>query len=258
MADDFVGKVVLVTGAGSGIGAAAAEVLTRRGATVFRADLRFDREGTTGGEAAAEAPGSLRLDVRDERDWDEAVATILGSEGRLDALVHSAGISGASPLIETSLQEWRRVLETNLDGTFLAIRCGVRAMRERGGTIVALGSVSGIRPSAGAAAYNTSKAGVGMLVRSAAKECRELGIPVRVNVVSPAGVKTPLWRTMAFFRDLVDEHGSEQAAFVAMESHGGGRFAEPGEVAEVVAFLLSDAARHITGVELTVDGGYIL
>jgi NAD(P)-dependent dehydrogenase (short-subunit alcohol dehydrogenase family) len=131
-------------------------------------------------------------------------------------------------------------------------------MGESGGSIVAIGSVSGVRPSAGAAAYSTSKAGVGMLVRAAARECQELGVPVRVNAVSPGGVKTPLWRGMDFFSDLVERHGSEEAAFAAMEEHGGHRFAEPEEVAEAVAFLLSDAARHITGVELPVDGGYIL
>ncbi|MCK5489554.1 MAG: SDR family oxidoreductase, partial [Gemmatimonadetes bacterium] len=92
----------------------------------------------------------------------------------------------------------------------------------------------------------------------AAKECRESGIPVRINTVSPGGVKTPLWRAMPFFRDLVELHGSEDGAFAAMETHGGDRFAEPDEIAQSVLFLVSDAASHITGVELPVDGGYVL
>ncbi|NIQ81710.1 MAG: SDR family NAD(P)-dependent oxidoreductase, partial [Anaerolineae bacterium] len=106
---------------------------------------------------------------------------------------------------------WRRVLATNLDGTFLAIKHGVRAMRDAGGAIVVVGSASGIRPAAGATAYSTSKAAVSMLVRAAAKECREGKLPIRINVVSPAGVRTPMWRAMPFFQDLIRQHGSEDA-----------------------------------------------
>lgn len=246
---DVSGRVTLVTGAASGIGRATAELLASRGAVVHRADL----EPTEGG---------LLLDVRKEEDWEEAVEAILGEHGRLDILVHSAGISAASPLAETTLEAWRRVLATNLDGSFLAVKHGLRAMtadgREEGdaGAIVLVGSASGIRPSAGAAAYSTSKAGVGMLVRAAAKECREAGLPVRINAVSPAGVKTPMWSTMPFFRDLVEEHGSEEAAFAALEEAGGDRFAGPGDIARIIAFLASDAAGEVNGAELPVDGGY--
>jgi NAD(P)-dependent dehydrogenase (short-subunit alcohol dehydrogenase family) len=200
----------------------------------------------------------MRLDVREEADWETAVSTVLEREGRLDVLVHSAGIAAASPLADTTLVEWRRVLATNLDGSFLAIKHGIRAMKESGGAIVVIGSASGIRPSAGAAAYSTSKAAVSMLVRAAAKECRQEKLPIRINAVSPGGVKTPLWREMSFFSDLVELHGSEEAAFTAMETHGGDRFAEPEQVAESVLFLVSDAANHITGVELPLDDGYTL
>ncbi len=97
-----------------------------------------------------------------------------------------------------------------------------------------------------------------MLVRAAAKECREGKLPIRINVVSPAGVRTPMWRAMPFFQDLIRQHGSEDAAFAALEAGAGGRFAEPEEIAQSVLFLVSDAACHVTGVELPVDGGYIL
>ncbi len=150
------------------------------------------------------------------------------------------------------------MLSTNLDGTFLALKHGIRAMSERGGSIVLLGSASGIRPSAGAAAYSTSKAGVSMLARAAAKECRADGVPVRINVVSPAGVKTPMWESMPFFQELVREHGSVESAFGAMTAAGGGRFAAPEEVAEAIVFLCSSQARNITGVELPFDDGYTL
>jgi NAD(P)-dependent dehydrogenase (short-subunit alcohol dehydrogenase family) len=97
-----------------------------------------------------------------------------------------------------------------------------------------------------------------MLANAAAKECRESSIPLRINTVSPGGVKTPLWRTMPFFQDLVALHGSEEAAFAAMEAHGGGRFAEAEQVAQAILFLVSDAASHVTGVELPIDDGYTL
>jgi NAD(P)-dependent dehydrogenase (short-subunit alcohol dehydrogenase family) len=201
---------------------------------------------------------SVRLDVTEESDWERVVADLIDRSGRLDVLVHSAGISAASPLPESSLEDWRRVLATNLDGSFLALKHGIRAMRDAGGAIVLLGSASGIRPSPGATSYSTSKAAVSMLGRAAAKECRANGVPVRINVVSPAGVKTPMWESMPFFQELVREQGSVDAAFDALGAQGGGRFAEPEEIAEAIAFLLSPAARNITGVELPIDDGFTL
>lgn len=257
----LTGRVALVTGAASGIGAATARLLAAHGAVTYCADLAVavteaDDAGTSATTTARTV--QIQLDVRQEEAWDTAVATVLENEGKLDVLVHAAGIAAASPISETTLAEWRRVLATNLDGCFLAIKHGIRAMKEPGGAIVVIGSASGIRPSAGAAAYSTSKAAVGMLVRAAAKECRQEKLPIRINAISPGGVKTPLWREMSFFADLVELHGSEEAAFAAMEVHGGDRFAEPEQVAEGVLFLVSDAASHITGVELPLDDGYTL
>ena len=249
--------MALVTGAASGIGAATARLLAEHGAVTYCADLEvLDSADPTG--QAVSPTGWIRLDVREEADWERAVATVIERQGHLSILVHAAGIAFASPLADTTLAEWRHVLATNLDGSFLAIKHGIRAMRDTGGAIVAIGSASGIRPSAGAAAYSTSKAAVGMLVRTAAKECREHEAPVRINAVSPGGVRTPLWRTMSFFGDLVASHGSEEAAFAAMEAHSGDRFAEPEQIAQAVLYLVSDSASHITGIELPVDDGYTL
>ena len=241
--------MALVTGAGSGIGEAVARGLAAAGARVYGADLR---------PSAPEGCRALALDVRLEADWALAIATVVETSGRLDILVNCAGISAASPLADTTLEQWREVMSTNLDGAFLATKHGIRAMRGAGGAIIHIGSASGIRPSPGAAAYSTSKAGLGMLVRTAAKECRDGGVPVRVTLVSPAGVRTPMWGTMPFFQALVREHGSADAAYEAMRAAGGGRFIEPDAVARVVCFLAGDDARHITGVELPVDEGYVL
>ncbi len=257
MSHAFTDRVALVTGAASGIGAACARALGEAGALVICADR--DLVGAEG-VAAAIPDGrgvAFGLEVTDEAAWDGLTGLVRDRQGRLTILVHAAGISAASPLVDTSLAEWRRVLAVNLDGAFLAIRHGLRAMREQGGAIVLIGSASGIRPAAGAAAYSVSKAGLAMLARTAAKECRDVGLPVHVNVVSPAGVKTPMWRSMEFFQALVAEHGSEAAAYEALAA-GGPPFAEPAQVAEVVLFLLSDGARHITGVEVPMDGGFVL
>jgi len=250
---DFTGKIALVTGAASGIGAAVTASLETAGAQVYAADLK--PPGTSRPDSDRHA---IKLDVREEADWIAATETILASHGRLDILANCVGVSAGTPLAETTLAEWRHVLSTNLDGAFLATKHGIRAMRATGGAIVHVGSASGIRPAAGAAAYSTSKAALRMLVRTAAKECRDAKLAIRINVVSPAGVKTPMWRTMPFFQELVRTHGSEDAAYAAMEAAGGGRFIEPDAVARVVCFLASGEAQHITGVDVPVDEGYVL
>lgn len=253
------GRVALVTGAASGIGLATARLLGSHGAAIYAADLA---EPATEGPLATDLPHAdctfLELDVRSEAGWERAIDRVRQDNRRLDILVHAAGVSSASPLPDTSLDEWRRVLSTNLDGTFLAIRHGLRALRATGGAIVIVGSASGVRPSAGAAAYSTSKAAVSMLVKAAAKECRENQLPIRINTVSPGGVRTPLWETMPFFQDLVRRHGSTDEAFDAMEKEGGGRFLAPEDVAQSILFLVSDASSGVTGVELVVDDGYVL
>ncbi|HET7040427.1 MAG TPA: SDR family oxidoreductase [Gemmatimonadales bacterium] len=238
------GRIALVTGAASGIGGATATLLAERGATVIRTDRSLTGDG--------------KLEVTDEGEWERVVAAILATHGRLDILVHAAGISAGAPITDTPLAEWRRVLAVNLDGAFLATRAGIRAMTPTGGAIVLVGSASGTRPAAGAAAYSTSKAGLAMLMRTAAKECRDRSPLIRVNAVSPAGVKTPLWSSMPFFQELVRQTGSEDSAYAAMEQNGGGKFLEPRAVAEAIAFLASDEAAQITGVELPVDAGYLL
>jgi len=240
----FAGRTALVTGAASGIGAACARLLAERGATVHGTDVR-------------PAAGIHALDVTEESQWVAVLEKLRATSSRLDILVHAAGVSAGSPLAETDYSEWKRVLATNLDGAFLALKYGIGALREHGGAIVLIGSASGTRPAAGAAAYSTSKAGLAMLARTGAKECRDAGQAIRINVVSPTGVKTPMWSTMPFFQDLVRQHGSEDAAYQVLAGTGG-RFAEPEEVAESVCYLASDAAQGITGVDLLIDGGYTL
>jgi NAD(P)-dependent dehydrogenase (short-subunit alcohol dehydrogenase family) len=250
-----------VSGAASGIGRETARRLAIEGAAVCCADVNEAGIGETA-EWIARLGGPVsvqRLDVSVEMDWEAAVEETLSAHGRLDILVNCAGISTAAPVAEMAYADWRRVLAVNLDGAFLATKHAIRAMRTAGGSIVHVSSASGIKAAAGACAYSASKAGLCMLSRAAAKECRDQGIPVRVNTVCPGGVKTPLWTTMPFFRDLVQKLGSEEAAFESLAAGvPGGRFSEPADVVHAILFLASDEARFVTGIDLLVDGGYLL
>jgi 3(or 17)beta-hydroxysteroid dehydrogenase len=251
----------MVTGAASGIGRETARQLAAEGASVCCADLNESGvEQTAALIAPIDRPASAhRLDVTVEAEWEAVVQQILAAHGRLDVLVNCAGVSAAAPVTAMSYADWRRVLSVNLDGAFLGTKCAIGAMRTAGGSIVHVSSASGVKAAAGACAYSASKAGLCMLSRAAAKECRDQGIPVRVNTVCPGGVKTPMWTTMPFFHDLVQKTGSEEAAFESLAGGmPGGQFSEPADVVHAILFLASDESRFVTGVDLLVDGGYAL
>lgn len=252
--------VCLITGAASGIGAATARRLADDGT---RALILVDRDAG-GLRVCAEAlarPGlelaEFALDVADETAWQALEDDVRHRWQGLDAVVVNAGISDSGPIAELSLEAWRRVLSVNLDGAFLTLRTGMRLLRD-GGAAVVVSSASAIKAEPGVGAYGASKAAVLQLARVAAKE----GVPrgVRVNAILPGGVETPIWRGMAFFDDLVAETGSEDAAFARMAGFATplGHYAKAEEIAGQIAFLLSPAARSMTGAGLVVDGGYTL
>ena len=199
--------------------------------------------------------GEIHLDVAEESGWER----VMEYAGQLDAVAACAGISAAWPIDATTLEDWRRVMAVNLDGTFLAVKHGARALRGSGGSIVVVGSASGVKAAVNASAYCASKAAVRMLVKVAALELKEEGI--RVNCVSPAGVVTPMWRKMPFWSGLVEQHGGEEGAWNALGGMDAGkpsiqRMAFPDEIAEAVVFLSCAQSAHITGVDLAVDAGY--
>lgn len=261
MTKRFHGRTALVTGAASGIGAATARMLALEGAAVFCADR--NQQGTEAvvheiRERLGSAETAL-LDVTDEAGWIALFARIRDSHGRLDILVNSAGISMAAATSDMEYSSWRQVLAVNLDGVFLGTKHAIRAMRDGGGSIVNVSSASGLKAAPGAAAYSASKAAVCMFGKAVAKECAGSGIPIRVNTVCPAGVKTPMWSSMPFFKDLVASLGSEDAAYLSLSgSAPGSRFSEPEEIARAILFLASDEAAQITGLDLVIDGGYTL
>ncbi len=253
----LAGKTALIAGGGSGIGRAAALLFGAEGARVAVTDLDAERAEAVAREIRAQGGASRAraLDVRTEADWSEALAE-LADWGGLDLLVASAGISFAKPIQDTSLEEWRAVHSVNLEGAFLGTKHAVRALKEhgRGGSIVLVSSASGIKASAGASAYCSSKAAVGQLARAVALECA--GDRIRVNAVAPAGVVTPLWEQMPFFLDLRRERGEAGAWQALAAATPFRRFASAEEIAAGILFLSSDEASYVTGTTLVIDGGY--
>jgi 3(or 17)beta-hydroxysteroid dehydrogenase len=252
------GKVALITGAGSGIGATTAKLFATHGASVVVTDLARPRaeEVAAGIREAGGRSHAVELDVRSEAGWETTLASVAERWHGLDILVANAGISFAKPIADTTLEEWRAVQAVNLDGAFLGLKHSIRAMRSRGrgGSIVLVSSASGHKASPGASAYCASKGGLRLLARTAALECAGDGI--RVNTVVPAGVVTPMWEAMPFFQDLVREHGVEGAWKALAGQTPLRRFATPDEIASGILYLSSDEASYVTGTDLVIDGGY--
>ena len=250
MIDGMKRPTILITGAASGIGLATAGYFAARDATL----VLLDRNDLPD---AIEPALFRKMDVADEGAWVALEAEIRARFGSLDAVVANAGVADGASIVDMTFERWRRVLAINLDGAFLTLRAGLRLVRDEG-AMVLTASAAGLKADPGVAAYGASKAGAIHLMKVAAQE----GAPrrIRVNAVAPGGVETPIWHDVPFFIDLVKRHGSERAAFDAMAAMATplGRYAQPEEIAAQIAFLLSDAARSITGAVLRADGGYTL
>jgi len=230
----FDGATVVVTGSASGIGRATAERLRSEGAAVVGADLT---EG---------------CDITDEAAVD---ALFAGVEGRVDGVVHAAGVAGGGAVHQLELAEWRRVIDINLTGTFLVLRAALRRMVGQEpdgigqrGSIVTLASIEGLEGTAGGSAYNASKGGVVLLTKNVAIDFGGMGI--RANAICPGFVDTPMMQA------VTGMPGMESFTAGIVGEHKLGRVAQPEEIAAVAAFLLSGDASFLTGQAIAVDGGY--
>ena len=250
-------KVALITGSGSGIGKATAQLFAQEGARIAIADLDEARSRQVAEEIASSGGRAVSyvLDVTNEHDWQRVISDLLTNWAQLDILVNNAGISFAKPVIEMTLDEWRRVTAVNLDGVFLGTRAACNAMTN-GGKIINVASASGIKASPGASAYCASKAAVRMFSKAAALECAAAGTNIRINTVSPGAVMTPMWESMEFWQQLKGDSGADQAYRALSEGVPLKRMATAEEVAKAILYLASDESSYVTGADLVVDGGF--
>ena len=252
MSDRLAGKVALITGGASGLGANAAELMVREGAKVMLADINEE-----GGRALAARIGAaaafVSLDVTSEDQWKAAIAATVGKFGALHVLLNSAGIGLTKTVEDIELEEWRRVHAIDLDGVFLGCKHGVKEIKKHtsslGGSIINISSISGIIAGANMAAYNSAKAGVRLLSKSVALHCAKSGYNIRCNSVHPTFIDTP----------ILDRHRKRFGAEVMAQKFGKqvpiGRLGRPEEVGWAIVYLASDESSFMTGSEVVIDGG---
>lgn len=242
-------KVALVTGGASGVGRATVELLLAEGARVAISDINVQA-----GEAFADACGEraifVRHDVSSEADWRAAIAATQQRLGPLDILINNAGVLIPGSIETGTLAQFRQVMQVNADSVFLGCQQGVAAMKERGGSIVNMASVSSWMPVEGYAAYSASKAAVSALTRAAALHCRKGGHPVRVNSLHPDGIYTPMMQATA-------PGVPAQYLLFDPKTNPKGRACLPEQIAKVLLFLASDDSQAISGAEIRADSAIL-
>ncbi len=252
---DLDGRVALVTGAARGLGAAAARALAQAGAKVVVSDIG---DGT---DVAASIGGAyVKHDVTSEDEWIAAVAFARKTFGGLDILVNNAGIFFVRPIVATSLEDFRRMQQINVEGVFLGIKHSIPAIAERaqgwegGGSIINISSVAGLVGSPNLIAYNASKGAVRLMTKSAALECAQAGMKIRVNSIHPGIIDTAMLGQMVTLAEASGE-GANAARTRFADRHPLKRLGRDTDIGNAVLFLASDRSGFMTGSEVVVDGG---
>jgi meso-butanediol dehydrogenase/(S,S)-butanediol dehydrogenase/diacetyl reductase len=245
MDDRFKDKVVIVTGAGSGIGAAAARRFHREGAIVVLNGRREFKLAEVGAELGTDRCIIRPTDVSIAADVERLIADVVRQFGRIDVLVNNAGTGAVIDFIESPVQQWRDLFAVNVDGVLYMTRAALPHLIQSGGSIVNVSSLSGLGGDRGLSFYNATKGAVCNLTRSLALEFGPRG--VRINAVCPS-------LTMTDLTTPLEEQYPELIAKL-VDRIPLGRAAQSGEIASVIAFLASDDASFVNGVNLPVDGG---
>ena len=241
------GKVALVTGAGSGIGAVIGTALAAEGCVVYFGDVDF--EAATLAAAAGKRPGhALQLDVGDAPSLERSAARIAAEHGRIDILVNNAGILKTGSIVDATIADWDQVCRVNLSGVYYCCKAVLPFMLERkSGKIINIASVSAAKGGGvfGNALYGTTKAGVVALTKGMARDLGPFGI--NVNCIAPAVTETGMTRSL-----LTPERRQAVLASIPL-----GRFATPDDIARMVLIVASDVSSYVTGETIVVDGGYL-
>ncbi len=244
------GKIAVITGGASGLGAGTAQRFVEEGATVTITDIQHELATET-----AETLGCsyIHQNVVSETEWEAVIAKIVGQYGRLDVLVNNAGVFATAPVDEMTIDVWQRVMDINVTGVFLGCKHGIRAMKNNpdgaSGSIINLSSVSGLRSQPGGTAYNASKGAVRLLTKTVALENASIGI--RCNSIHPGIIETPILDPVYAASGDPAAARAGIASTIPMKDLG-----EPArDIGNMAVYLGSDESVYVTGAEMVVDGG---
>ena len=245
----LAGLRILITGAASGLGYAIAQRLCREDAEVLVSDM-----DPAAASRAAQQLGSrataLALDVTKESDWEAARQFVRDRWGGLDGLVNNAGITTLGSIEELNVDDLRHELDVDVVGVFLGCQSGIALMKPQGGSIVNMSSAAGLKAAADLVGYNTAKAAVTLMTKSVALHCAQQGYDIRCNSVHPGMIRTPIVDKV-----LAQSEDPEATLAGFLAAHPLGRMGTPGDIAAIVAYLLSAESRFATGAAFSIDGG---
>jgi 3(or 17)beta-hydroxysteroid dehydrogenase len=238
-------KVVLVTGAASGLGLADVELLRERGARVVMTDIDEAR----GAELASQLGATfLAQDVADEKRWGDVIAAVKAEHGRLDGLVNNAGIAPIADIEATTTAMWRKTLAIHLDGTFFGCQAAIKLMKESGGgSIVNMSSTAALVGIPDYLAYSAAKGGIRSMTKAIAVHCRREKLRIRCNSVHPGSINTPMVQNAVKQLMNIDLDDNAEKKRKAMG------IGEPQDVAHMVVYLLGDESKHVNGSEMVID-----